>query len=105
AADALVVVLLAAFDQRVPRRRVDGLLPERRRGLVTAGALGVADVVRTVRLGRRGRLGALEVDRRDLRVELAHLPGDLLVARQAATQRDQPVREVASLCGRGPRRG
>src|SRR5262245_54634397 len=103
-ADALVVVLLAALDQRAPRVSVHGLLPERRRALVAAGALGVADEERTPRLGRRRRLRALQVDRRDLRVELAHLAGDLLVARQAPAQRDQPVREVVSLRGRRPGR-
>ena len=39
-----------------------------------------------------------------LRVELAHRARDLLVARQGAAQRDQPVREVASGRGRRPRR-
>src|ERR1043165_412134 len=84
AADAFVVVLLAALDEGAPRRGVHGLLPERGRALVTGGALRVADEVRPARFGRRRRLGRLQVDGRDPRVELAHLRGDLLVARQGA---------------------
>src|SRR4029077_152645 len=102
-AHALVGVLLAALDPRLPCRRMHRLLPDSRRRLVTAGALGVADVIGAPRLARRGRRRALEVDRRDRGVQLPHLAGDLLVARQAAPERDQSIREVAAR-GRGPGR-
>ena len=102
AADALVVVLLADLDQRLPGLRVHGLLPERQRLLVAGAALRVADEVGAPRLARRRRRCVPQVDRGDLPVEMAHLGRDLLVARQAAAQRDQPVGEVAAGGRRGP---
>src|SRR5205814_1366781 len=103
AADALVVVLLAVRDQRLPCRGVDGLLPERGRRFVAGRALGVADVVGAAGFPRRRGRRALEVDRRDRRVQLAHLGGHFFVAWQAAPERDQSVREIRA-AGWVPRR-
>src|SRR5262245_22591736 len=102
-AHALVVVLFAAVDQRLPGGRMHGLLPECGGGLVATGALVIAHVVRPVGFGWRRRLRVLEIDRGDLRVQLAHPGRDFAVAGKTAAQRDQAVREIRTV-GRLPRR-
>src|SRR3569623_1616723 len=72
AADALVVGLLAPFDQRLPGLRVHGVVPERDGRLVAAGALRDADVRGPAWLGGRGRDGLLQVRRRAGPVEGLH---------------------------------
>ncbi len=96
AAHAAVVVLLVHLDQRLPGAGVDRLLPEGQGLRVTGPALGVAHVRRAPRLGRDGRCRRLQVHRADLAVQLAHAGGGPRIARQAAAQRDQLVREVAA---------